>query len=325
MSAIITEWQDGVTDWSAATMNVPIALLDKYVALHHNLIVSCDGDITFNESTGSLAWSAPLRIVFINADGVSVLNTIALGDITVGTNQYVYADLNQTDGTTILAGVATLTNGGAAAQLAVARLVLGYRNAVSSAFYPAALSTVFGSSASNVLHNYSATTDPTVDDDAVAGYAETSEWVNTVTNEIFKCIDATSAAANWISITVASVVTQEHITIACSDETTDLTTGLAKVTFRMPYAFTLSAVRASTTTAPTGANLVVDINEGGTTILSTKLSIDAGEKTSTTALTAVVISDAALADDAEITIDIDQIGSTVAGTGLKVTLIGVKS
>lgn len=114
----------------------------------------------------------------------------------------------------------------------------------------------------------------------------------------------------------------ESIILAPSDETTALTTGTAKMTFRMPYAFTLTAVRASVTTAPTGSTLVVDINEGGASILSTKLSIDAGEKTSTTAATPAVISDAALADDAEITIDIDQVGSTVAGAGLKVVLIG---
>lgn len=113
--------------------------------------------------------------------------------------------------------------------------------------------------------------------------------------------------------------------LAVSDETTALTTGTAKVTFRMPCAVTLTAVRSSVTTAPTGSTLVVDINEAGASILSTKLSIDASEKTSTTAATAAVISDSALADDAEMTIDIDQIGSTIAGAGLKVTLIGTRA
>ena len=117
----------------------------------------------------------------------------------------------------------------------------------------------------------------------------------------------------------------EHFTIACSDDTTLLTTGTAKATFRMPYAFVLTAVRASVSTAPTGSVLTVDINEGGSTILSTKLTIDASEKTSTSAATAAVISDTALADDAEITIDIDGVGSTVAGKGLKVTLIGYQA
>lgn len=115
------------------------------------------------------------------------------------------------------------------------------------------------------------------------------------------------------------------IVIAASDETTDLTATPAAATFRMPFAMTVTEVRASVTTAPTGSALEVDINESGTTILGTVISIDATEKTSETAATPPVISDAALADDAEITIDVDQIGATVAGAGLKVTLIGVQA
>lgn len=117
----------------------------------------------------------------------------------------------------------------------------------------------------------------------------------------------------------------ESIIIACSDETTAITTGTAKVTFRMPYPFTLSAVRASVTAAPTGSTIIIDINESGSSILSTKLSIDASEKTSTTAASAAVISDSSLADDAEMTIDFDQVGSTIAGAGVKVTLIGSRT
>ena len=112
------------------------------------------------------------------------------------------------------------------------------------------------------------------------------------------------------------------ISVACSDETTALSTGSGKVTFRMPHATTLTPVRASLTTAQTsGSIFTVDINESGTTILSTKLTIDNTEKTSTTAATPAVISDTALANDAEITIDIDQIGDGTA-KGLKVYLIG---
>lgn len=117
----------------------------------------------------------------------------------------------------------------------------------------------------------------------------------------------------------------EALIFAISDETTALTTGTAKVTFRMPFGFVITGVRASVNTAPTGATLIVDINEAGVSILSTKLSIDATEKTSTTAASAAVLSDTSIADDAEITFDIDQIGSTIAGAGLKVTLIGGRS
>lgn len=112
----------------------------------------------------------------------------------------------------------------------------------------------------------------------------------------------------------------EVIGIAVSDEETALTTGTAKVTFRMPFAMTLTAVRASLTTASTSGTPTFDINEGGTSILGTKLSIDANEKTSTTAASAATITDSALADDAEITIDIDTAGT--GAKGAKVYLIG---
>jgi hypothetical protein len=116
-----------------------------------------------------------------------------------------------------------------------------------------------------------------------------------------------------------------ELVVAASDESTALTTGTAKITFRMPRAVTLTAVRASLTTAQASGNIfTVDINEAGTSILSTKLTIDNTEKTSSTAATPPVISDSALADDAEMTIDIDQIGNGTA-TGLKVTLIGTRA
>ena len=120
-------------------------------------------------------------------------------------------------------------------------------------------------------------------------------------------------------------VFNEVILLACSDETTALTVGTGKVTFRCPFAFTITGVSASVTTAPVGSTIICDINEAGSTILSTKLSIDAAEKTSTSAASAAVISDANIAADAEITVDIDQIGSGTAGAGLKVKLDGYRT
>ena len=123
---------------------------------------------------------------------------------------------------------------------------------------------------------------------------------------------------------------QEHLPesfiVAASDETTALTVGTDKATFRMPYAFTLTAVRASLTTAGTTSGLTtIDIHESGTTILSTKITIDLTETTSTTAATAPVISDASLANDAEMTIDVDAISGGGTEAGLKVTLIGYQT
>jgi len=119
----------------------------------------------------------------------------------------------------------------------------------------------------------------------------------------------------------------ECICLAISDETTSIVAGVDKIKFRMPYAFTVSKVKASLTVAAiTGGNAgtVFDINESGVSILSTKLSIDQNELSTSTAAVAAVISDTVLADDAEITIDIDLVSGTAA-KGAKVYIIGFKT
>lgn len=162
------------------------------------------------------------------------------------------------------------------------------------------------------------------------------EWVADVGE-----FDAETAASTAVTVTVdgaeiavavtvaaqAANANKVEFIVAASDETTDLSIGTAKVTFRAPFAFLLTAVRASVNTAPTGSTLIIDVNNGVNSMLSTKLSIDASEKTSTTAASAAVINTTYddVSDDAEITIDIDQVGSTIAGKGLKVTLIGTRA
>lgn len=113
--------------------------------------------------------------------------------------------------------------------------------------------------------------------------------------------------------------------IAASDESTAITAGAAKVTFQMPFKFILTEVRASLTVAQTsGSIFTVDINLAGTSILSTKLTIDNTEDTSTSAATPAVISTATLTDGGKITVDVDQVGDGTA-KGLKIYLIGYLS
>jgi hypothetical protein len=116
-----------------------------------------------------------------------------------------------------------------------------------------------------------------------------------------------------------------EIQAAASDEATNLTIGTSKVTFRMPHAMTLTAVRASLTTAQTaGALLTVDINLNGVSVLGTKLTFDNNERTTVTAATPATIVTSALTDDGEITVDIDTVG-TAGARGLKITLIGTRA
>ena len=144
----------------------------------------------------------------------------------------------------------------------------------------------------------------------------------TITNGVTTTAPSEDAVFDALALKADKTV---YIQVACSDETTALTATAGKISFRMPHAMTLTAVRASLVTAQTsGSIFTVDINESGTSVLSTKLTIDNTESTSTTAATAYVISDSAIADDAVITVDIDQIGDSTA-KGLKVTLIGTRA
>jgi hypothetical protein len=113
------------------------------------------------------------------------------------------------------------------------------------------------------------------------------------------------------------------VPFAFSDETTALTVDTGKITFRMPFAITVTEVRASLTVAGTTSGVTTfDINQGGTSILSTKLTIDYGDTTSVGADTPAVISTSALTDNAEITVDVDVITGGATEAGGKIYLIG---
>lgn len=129
---------------------------------------------------------------------------------------------------------------------------------------------------------------------------------------------------------------REAIKVPLGARITNHTIGANKMGFHIDYDFFLETVTLEfdpieTGAGPTGSSFVVDINVAaidGTslaTILSTKLSVDAGEFHSSTAATAAVISTNAIAQYDFISIDIDQIGSTLAGQGGFVTLNGYRT
>lgn len=92
------------------------------------------------------------------------------------------------------------------------------------------------------------------------------------------------------------------------------------VTFLSPGALTITEVRASVDTAPTGASLVLDIKKNGTTLYTTtanRPTIAAGA----TSVTAVDPDITGIAAGDRITLAIAQVGSTVAGANLSVSVI----
>lgn len=165
---------------------------------------------------------------------------------------------------------------------------------------------------------------PEATDDATRGYTVGTYWV-LVDGTCFVCNTDDADAAVWDLVSVPLANIPSDLIVAVTADDVAVAVANNKLTFRMPYAMTLVEVRANVVTAPTGSGIVVDINQGESSILSTKLSIDVNQKTSTTAAVPAVISNASLNDDAEITIDIDQIGSTIAGAGLKLLLKGFRT
>ena len=122
----------------------------------------------------------------------------------------------------------------------------------------------------------------------------------------------------------------EAIGIACGDETTVTAVATGVTEFQMPYGFECTSVRATVTTAPTtDAGFTIDINDDGTSILLTKITLDATEKTSTSAVTAfdfvASASSVTIADGSVITIDVDAASTGATEAGLKVWLIGYQT
>lgn len=105
----------------------------------------------------------------------------------------------------------------------------------------------------------------------------------------------------------------ETFIFALSDETTNITVGVKKLTVHMPYKGQIVGLpRASLSTAASSGTVTVDVQKNSVSVLSTLVTVDATEKTSATAATPAVVSTPAFNNVDEFTFDV-----TVAGSGAK--------
>ena len=135
--------------------------------------------------------------------------------------------------------------------------------------------------------------------------------VSTTIDSFMQASDS-SEAKTVLNITdgIAIAVTGPTTALTASD-TTPLDS------FHMPNAGELTEVLIGVNIAPVGSTLTCDVHKNGTSIFSTKPTIDANEKTSVTAATAAVISDATFAKGDFIELFCDSVGATTEGAGLK--------
>lgn len=156
---------------------------------------------------------------------------------------------------------------------------------------------------------------------AVAGTAILSDSGGTMTLSNIDAYDATTLTAlektDQLKVVVSILVLPDSVACAVKDASGD-------VFWRVPATmngYDLVDVEAVSKDAGATGTMLIDVNNNGSTMLSTKINIDNGETDSSDAVTAPVINtsadDVATADI--ITIDIDQIHTTPAN-GLLVEL-----
>lgn len=313
-----------VTEGTTATMWVPEG---AYSASSKVSTVEMAGGYLLQKgiyANGQNVISVDLLVLAANVPGAGAGGAVASVNTQTGVVVLTASDVSAQPVDTDLTAIAALTSAAnkvpyatGAAAWALADLTAAGRALIDDAD-AAAQRTTLGVDAAGIL-----TLVKTVDGTGSGLDADTLKGVDASLFVVSGSIGTKKYVGSSDGTTPAWVSLPVEIGVALSDETTAITTGTAKATIRMPFAMTLTSVRANLNTASSSGLPTVNIKETGTTIFSTKVTIDATEKTSTTAATPAVISDTALADDAEITFDID-----VAGTGakgLKVWLIGVRA
>jgi len=108
---------------------------------------------------------------------------------------------------------------------------------------------------------------------------------------------------------------------ACSDFVSTLAP-LATASYkRIPLAGTITGVGASLIQASTGAEVTVNIKKNGTTIFSTKPTIDINSRTTVGAAIPSVLSATSITADDEFQVDIDTVGTGDSGKGLIVYIL----
>lgn len=128
--------------------------------------------------------------------------------------------------------------------------------------------------------------------------------------QILSKIDGTDYNAQWIA-------NKKSIAFYIDDV---LEAGTNLISVIIPQALKITGIKLAVDIAPTGANLIIDINQNGTSIYTTQVNrptITAGNTTADAILPDTIN----LVTGDKISLDIDQIGSTIAGENLAIIVI----
>lgn len=85
-------------------LNPPLSSIESALIMTKNMVKDGGGDVSWDSTVGSLAWSLPLQLICIDPDsGKMAINTIASGSLTIPAENIAVADLSTVNGATISA------------------------------------------------------------------------------------------------------------------------------------------------------------------------------------------------------------------------------
>lgn len=284
---------------------------------------SVDGQVAlFNLTTGKLLKAS-------TASGVAKLTSGVLSASNVNLTSEVTGTLPVANGgtgiTSLGTGVATFLGTPSSANLAAAVTDETGSGALVFATSPTLTTPIIAGAISfpdDVRQTFNpGTTNPGFNVGSVSSDPSTPTngdmWYNSTGNVLKSRINGTT-----VTIGSANPVFEQGL--ALGDLTTAMTASGATVVgyYTVNRATTLSSILFSVLTAPTGAALEFDAKKNGTTIFSTKPTIDAGEFSTLTASVPQVLSTTTFAAGDVITFFITQVGSTIAGAGPQAYMLG---
>jgi hypothetical protein len=147
------------------------------------------------------------------------------------------------------------------------------------------------------------------------GVLPTSDNINSTAGDI--TVFGIKLSGDTVNIGFNAKTPDLKQSLSLSDLTSDLAVSDTVGYLMFEDSITITGVGARVLIPGTGATINVDIKAGGTSILSTIITIDASEQTSATATTPAVISTAGIPANTPLIFSIAQVGSTVAGRGLQ--------
>lgn len=133
--------------------------------------------------------------------------------------------------------------------------------------------------------------------------------------------DAAVLKQSGIAVSDISHTHSEYVILGFSRSgTLAVSTGVSRIYAPGGLTWTISEVRASVNTVPTGASILVDVNKNGTTIFTTQTNRPTIAVSTNTDLADLIQVNSITSGD-YLTVDIDQVGSTAPGADLCVQIL----